>query len=161
MTPEALDKVLGILVPQDSYRSPRVPTTRLGPPALITVFGPRKGSAATHTEAPYQWLATDPRSGGVLAFAKTSTVSPYGGFEAAPVTPFSGQLDPRSAYGVLRANWEAVVMDGFFGGGTVSADVAASIAAAYESTVPPRYLPWLIGCCADFFGWLNEVRDAR
>lgn len=156
MKPETFTQLLDLLVPEDSYRSPQVPTTRLGKPALVTIFGPRKGDRATHTEAPYQWVATDARSHNVLAYARTATVSPVGGFSPEPLAEIRGTLKPPEAYGVMRGNWDAVT-NAFFAGEAIPADLAAQFADAYESTVPPRYLPWVKLCCSDFFNWLAKA----
>ena len=157
MTPEARENLLQLFVPEDSYRSPEVPTQRLGTNATITVFAARATTDATATRAPSSWLALEKPSGDVIALARTRTMSLVGSFTPGPVGDLLGTLTPPDAYDLLRSLWSDL-QTAFFGGAAFPAEAAKDVLNAYRSTIPPRLLPWVELCCADFFAWLWAQR---
>jgi hypothetical protein len=154
MKPDRLDDLVSRLVTLESYRSPWIPTRRLGRPALIGVAASRITGPTTMSEAPLSWYAVDERCTALLAFAATSIVSPVASFTAEPVADSAVTMHPRDAHRLIHET-RAAVTAAFFHGQAADQQASQQLAAAYRSTIPARLLPWVRLCCADFFEWLE------
>lgn len=149
------EEALNQLIPMESYRSPLVPTMQFGAPVLLGAVTPAQGSDQTMVE-PIYWFAIDLATDAVIAFARTSVMSPRslananaGGF---PST--APPMHPRDAHAVIRETRESIIAD-FSAGRAPEAETAAQVSAAFASAIPAALQPWLRSRCADFFDWLG------
>ena len=111
MTPETFERLLALVIPQDSYRSPNVPTKRLGRPAYVLAFGARSRAEGTQTEAPDSSSADfTPRSSLMSAsMVRSSTVEVAGAGECMMVGGMPGQLLP-AATRRTSVRWSSIWM---------------------------------------------------
>lgn len=155
MSGRRIEDVLKQLVPLESYRSPTAPTLSLDTPAVVGIVGPRALSERGPDE-PSHWFALDPGRDDLLAFARTTVISPVGRHPHLSPVSVSDPLHPRAAHEVLRDRLPAVE-EAFFAGGPAPDD-SDEMLAAYRSAVPSTFLPWLTLCCNDFFVWLQSAQ---
>lgn len=153
MTPAAhLDRTIQGLLPLESYRSPWLPTRRLGQDAVVAVAGPFR-QVSDSSVAPTVWFAATPDFGTLLAFARTTVVTPVPQFTPGPFPARPARVSVKQAHAALWRLSESAWPD-FFGGRPPAEGVAAEVEAAVDATVPGRLQAWLRLCCADYFRWL-------
>lgn len=150
-----IDKTIQGLLPLETYRSPWIPTNRLGTQALVAIAAPLR-QATDESVAPTAWFAVTPGFGALLAFNRTSLVTPVLGFRPAPVVRATSGMTAREAHGLF---WRlsGSLWSEFFGGSQAPTDLAREIRDAVDATVPARLQPWLRMCCGDFFDWLGDA----
>ncbi len=151
-----MDKMIQGLLPLESYRSPWIPTRRLGQDALVAVAAPFRQHSDSSI-APSTWFATNPDFSTLLAFARTSVVTPVADFQSGPLEPRTTTMTTREAHAALWRMSERDWPD-FFALQRPRSEIAADIEAAFTATVPDRLQPWLRLCCADFFEWITTDR---
>lgn len=151
-----IDDVVSRLVPLEHYRSPLLPSLRLGRPALVGIASPKASGAVAVSEVPTHWFAIDPGRTALLAFARTDVVTPVADFVPSEVSSDAAAMHPRDAHRLLRQQLPQLEAT-WFAGAAAPAGVAGDVLAAYGSAVPPRFLPWLQLCCSDFFSWLDTA----
>ena len=154
MSTTGVEGHLSRLVPLESYRSPWVPTKRLGTAALIGIANPLMRADGDISEIPSHWYAVDPSISAVIAFARTSIVTPVAEFRPAQITESVRRMHPREAHKILREN-APDIHGAFFSGTTLSAELRGAVATAYRTLIPAHLLAWLVACCGDFFVWLD------
>ena len=142
------------LVPLESYRSPWVPTKRLGVSAVVAVADPTRSPDSRTSVQPSKWFAAEPDLSRLLVFAESRVISPVPEFRPGLLQFPAVTLHPREGLAILR---ELLPSAGsaFFSNLDISSDAAASLGAAFEATLPARLLPWVRLCCSDFFRWLE------
>jgi hypothetical protein len=158
MTAYQADRLLQSLVPLESSRPLPVPTLRFGRPAVVGVVGPKR-KASDEPAAPTYWYVVDLVADELLAFARTSVMSPLPPSAARPPAPVTAApMSFGEALAYLRESAESL-RAAFFAGQSLEPGLAARSLAAYTSVIPARYLPWLRECCADFFRWLESAPE--
>lgn len=154
-----LDKTIQSLLPLETYRSPWVPTRRLGTEALVAIAAPFRQVDDT-TVAPSVWFAATPDLSALLAFAHTRIVTPVQDFRPGPIERTAIDLSAKNAHAVLWGLADSMWAD-FFDGRAPAAVAVQTAPAALDATVPSRLRPWLQLCCSDFFEWLNPGGSAE
>lgn len=148
-----MDRTISSLLPLETYRSPWVPTRRLGQDALIAAATPYR-QVSEFSVSPTAWFAVAPDFSRLLAFARTSVVTPVTGFVPATLGPRTQScMSPREAHARLWALSDTV-WPTFFARHDLPDGIAHDVAAAIDATVPVRLKPWITLCCFDFFDWL-------
>lgn len=147
-----MDKTIQGLLPVESYRSPWIPTRRLGQDALVAVAAPFRQRSESSI-APSTWFATDPDFSTLLAFARTSVVTPVADFQAGPLKPRPTTMTTRDAHAALWRMSERDWPD-FFALRSPRPELTSDFEAAFAATVPDWLQPWMRQCCADLFEWL-------
>lgn len=150
-----MDGTIQGLLPLESYRSPWLPTRRLGQDALVAVATPFN-QVSDVSVAPTTWFAVTPDFSTLLAFARTSVVTPVGDFQP---TSFESQAPTMSARDAHAALWRISesAWPEFFARRAPRAGLDHEIEAALDATVPGRLRGWLRLCCADYFDWLDTA----
>lgn len=148
-----IDKTIQGLLPLESYRSPWIPTRRLGQDALVAVAAPFR-QVSDSSVAPSIWFATTPDFSTLLAFARISVVTPVADFQPAPVEPRATTMPARDGHAALWRMSERDWPD-FFALRSPRSDLTSDFEAAFAATIPARLQPWLRQCCADLFEWLT------
>lgn len=146
-------RTIEVLVPEEMYVSPGLPTLRHGFPAVVSVSIPRRAAA----ERPYQWFVRDFRSKRLSGYAVTSLLDPLAGVTLPPAPTSVPPFDPDRLATTAAALGRLQV--GFFEGNRL--DDAERVAARETVLllVAAQALPWLTTYCADFFSWLGWQVD--
>ena len=154
-----MDQTIQTLLPLESYRSPWLPTRRLGQDALVAVAAPfqQVGDVAV---APTAWFAVTPDFATLLAFARTDVVTPMTGFQSSPVGSSTPTMSTRDAHAVLWRLSETAWPD-FFARRAPKVGLRSEVEAALDVTIPSRLQAWLRLCCADYFEWVNSETPVR
>ncbi len=147
-----MDGTIQGLVPLESYRSPWIPTRRLGQDALVAVAAPFQQVSAVSV-VPTVWFAVTPDFSTLLAFARTSVVTPVTGFQPGAVESQPSTMSPRDAHSTLWRISESAWPD-FFARRRPAPGLDVEVEEAFGATVPSRLQSWLRLCCADYFEWL-------
>lgn len=147
-----MDKTIQGLLPLESYRSPWIPTRRLGQDALVAIAAPFL-QVSDSSVAPSTWFATTPDFSTLLAFACTSVVTPVADFQSGPLELRATSMTARDAHAALWRMSEREWPD-FFALRNPRSELTSDFEAAFAATVPDRLQPWMRLCCADFFEWI-------
>jgi hypothetical protein len=150
-----MDKTIKGLLPLESYRSPWIPTRRFGQDALVAVAAPFR-QVSDVSVVPTTWFAATSDFSTLLAYARTSVVTPVTDFKSSPFESRPPTMSARDAHAFLWRLSESAWPD-FFARRRPLSGVALEIEEAVDATVPGRLQPWLRLCCADFFDWVGTA----
>lgn len=150
-----MDKTIQSLLPLESYRSPWVPTRRLGQDALVAVAAPLR-QVSDVSVAPTMWFAATPGFSTLLAYARTAVISPVSDFQPSKFASRPPTMSARDAHAAL---WRISISawPDFFAHRKPTDGVGMEISRAFDASVPDRLRPWLKLCCADFFDWFGSA----
>jgi len=154
-----MDGTIEGLLPLESYRSPWLPTRRLGQDALVAVATPFR-QVSSVSVAPTAWFAVSPDFSTLLAFARTDVVTPVTGFKSSPVGGSTPMMSSRDAHATLWRLSETAWPD-FFARRAPRVGLRSEVEAALDATIPGRLQAWLRLCCADYFEWVNSETPVR
>lgn len=151
-----MDQTISGLLAVESYRSPWIPTRRLGEDALIAVAAPFRQTSDVSI-APSSWFACTWDFSTLLAFSRTTVVTPVSDFQPEVFAARAANtMTTREAHAELWRLADSAWPD-FFASRPAPRGLGVRMEAALAASVPSHLHAWLHQCCADYFAWSSTA----